>query len=164
MLNDFLINIEFLYSPEKAGQPTGKSMGSWSEKDDVLMPISARLEFLFCKTAVIMPAWRSITSSEWYRRCKLLRQLWSLVLECRREVCEASLLWNHSFRQFKRVSISLQLADGSHGSSSGNQGVGDGEAMAPCFQRRVELQSLERVISLRLGWICGKIWMPTHPK
>lgn len=37
------------------------------------------------------------------------------------------------------------------------------KAMAPCFQRTAELQSLERVISLRLGWICGKTWMPMYP-
>lgn len=79
---------------------------------------------------------------------------------CHKEISGLSLLWKHSLRQFRRVSIFFQLPGSFHGNSSGDHGVMDGRGHIPCLQRGVQLQTPE---SLRLAWLCEKLWTPVHP-
>lgn len=163
MLNDFLINIKFLYSQEKTAQPTGKSMGSEVRKKMWWCPYLPALNFFSVTLGWSCLPEVAVMSVEWYRRCKPLGQLWSLVLECHREVCEVRLLWNHSLKTiqerlyFPPVGWRLPWQLFWEPRHTGWEGHGT------MLSKESWTSELRRVISLRLGWICGKIWMPTHP-
>lgn len=93
--------------------------GLWSEKDDVWTPVFSGLEFLLCRTGVIMPSWGAVMSFKWYRRCKLLRPRWRPELEHDRDLWGVSFLWHcldHSRRSLCFPPV---------GSSSWSQGIGD---------------------------------------
>lgn len=99
MLNDFLINIKFLDSQEKAAQPLGENTGSKVRKMMCWCPYLPALSFFSVRLGWSCLPKGVVTSIKWYRKYKLLGQLWSLVLECHREVCEVSLLW----KQFRTI-------------------------------------------------------------